>query len=79
MKKITKHFAVLTALITALAVCPITAYAENTNSNQPQIDVDLVLAPETRLNVYVDGQWSDTLSDSYGFGDTVTITAPSTS
>ena len=79
MKKITKHFAVLTALITALAVCPITAYAENTNSNQPQIDADLVLAPETRLNVYVDGQWSDTLSDSYGFGDTVTITAPSTS
>ena len=79
MKKITKHFAVLTALITALAVCPITAYAENTNSNQPQIDADLILAPETRLNVYVDGEWSANLSESYGFGDKATITAPANS
>ena len=47
------------------------------NANEENTDViDTVFSPDIHLNVYVDGEWSDTLSDSYGFGDTAEITAP---
>ena len=49
----------------------------NANANEENTDViDTVFSPDIHLNVYVDGEWSDTLSDSYGFGDTAEITAP---
>ena len=48
---------------------------EQTTAND-NFDIRLVSAPETELNVYVDGEFSADLSDRYGFGDNVTLTAP---
>ena len=48
--------------------------ANNTAEND--VDMRFVAAPEAQLTVYVDGEWSATLSDSYGFGDKATVTAP---
>ena len=45
-------------------------------SQTEDIDMRYVFAPETQLTVFVDGQWSATLSDRYGFGDQVTLEAP---
>ena len=39
--------------------------------------MSLVFSSEIRLDTYVDGEWSADLSDRCGFGDTVTVTAPS--
>ena len=75
MKRIIKHFSFLTALVALFAVMTFTAYAEEPAQGN-DLDLSLVLASETQLVVYVDNQWSDTLSGSFGFGDTATITAP---
>ena len=48
------------------------------NTANDPLDMSLVLIPETQLTVYVDGKWSDALSDSYGYGEKATITAPAT-
>ena len=79
MKKMMKCFASLSAVAVLATMVPIVPSAAEPVQNNDSFDASMVFATETRLNVYVDGQWSDTLSDSYGFGDTVTITAPSTS
>ena len=42
-----------------------------------QIDLSTVTAPQTQLVVYADGQYSDQLSDTYGYNETVSLTAPS--
>ena len=43
------------------------------------MDMSLVMAPETQLNVYVDGEWASDLSRSYGYGDKATLQAPALS
>ena len=70
MKRIIKKFSFLTILVAMVAVFSVTAYAD-----EPNFDMSLVLASETQLDVYVDGQWNAELSESYGFGDTATIKA----
>ena len=79
MKNYIKHFAALSAVAVLATMVPIVPSAAEPVQSNDSFDASMVFATETRLNVYVDGQWSDTLSDSYGFGDTVTITAPSNS
>ena len=49
------------------------------NGSEDNLDMSLVFAPETQLTVYVDGEWSAKLSDTYGFGDKATISAPAVS
>ena len=71
MKRIIKKFSFLTILVALVAVFSVTAYAD-----EPNFDMSLVLAPETRLVVYVDGECSAELSDSYGFGETAELKAP---
>lgn len=72
-KKLFASMAVVLALLMALAVG---AWAAG---NANKADLNLVLAPETQLDVYVDGTWSGELSDTYAYGDTATIKAPATS
>ena len=74
MKRMIKYFSILIALVALFAVLSVAAYAD-----EPNFDPSLVFAPETQLTVYVDGEWSPALSDTYGFGDTATITAPDVS
>ncbi len=73
MKKIIRRFAPRTipaVLLVLFAVAAVTVWAaENNNSNSTKI----------QLTTYVDGAWSDALSDDYGFGDTATLTAPAKS
>ena len=40
------------------------------------LDMSTVTAPQTQLVVYVDGDYSAALSDSYGYNEKVTVTAP---
>ena len=79
MRNMIQCFASLAAVAVLATMVPIVPSAAEPVQSNDSFDASMVFATETRLNVYVDGQWSDTLSDSYGFGDTVTITAPSTS
>ena len=72
-KKLFASMAVVLALLMALAVG---AWA---TGNANKADLNLVLAPETQLDVYVDGTWSGELSDTYAFGDTATLSAPAVS
>ena len=72
-KKLFASMAVVLALLMALAVG---AWA---TGNANKADLNLVLAPETQLDVYVDGTWSGELSDTYAYGDTATIKAPAAS
>ena len=72
-KKLFASMAVVLALLMALAVG---AWAAG---NANKADLNLVLAPETQLDVYVDGTWSGELSDTYAFGDTATLSAPAVS
>ena len=76
MRKIINYITsqtVLAVMIVLFAVAPAKVWAAE---NSDQLDLSIVMAPETDLTVYVDGQYSGALSDSYGFGDTATITAP---
>jgi len=73
MKTMIKRFLLLAVLVALFAALTVTAQAADT------IDANLVFFPETRLTVYVNGTWSPDLSDSYGAGDTVTVTAPAVS
>jgi len=44
-----------------------------------QLDMSSILAPQTQLVVYADGTYNAQLSDAYGYGETVTVTAPTVS
>ena len=41
-----------------------------------QLDLSTVAAPQTQLVVFVDGEYSGQLSDTYGYNQTVSLTAP---
>ncbi len=41
-----------------------------------QLDLSTITAPQTQLVVYVDGEYSGQLSDTYGYNETVSLTAP---
>ena len=80
MKNIIKCFVpqtVLAVLLILLTTAQVTVMATENTDNE--VDLSLVMTPETQLTVYVDGKWSDSLSGEYGFGDTATITAPAKS
>ena len=82
MKRILKRFmpqTILLVLVAVFAVAPVSVFAAVNGSIDNKVDLSLVMTPETQLTVYVDGQYSGALSDSYGFGDTATITAPEVS
>ena len=74
MKKIIKYLALLTALTVLFAVMNVAVYAETVEDNS--LDMSLVFSPQTQLVVYADGEWSDSLSATYGYGDSVSLTAP---
>lgn len=47
------------------------------SEQQPeQLDLSTVTAPQTQLVVFVDGKYSGQLSDTYGYNETVSLTAP---
>ena len=71
MKRVIKHFSFLTTLVALFALLTVAAFAAD-----PTPAPEIVFTPETQLVVYVDNQWSDTLSGTYGFGDTAVIEAP---
>ena len=82
MKRILKRFmpqTILLVLVAVFAVAAVSVFAAVNGSTDNKVDLSLVMTPETQLTVYVDGQYSGALSDSYGFGDTATITAPEVS
>ncbi|MBR3562139.1 MAG: hypothetical protein IKN81_11555, partial [Oscillospiraceae bacterium] len=74
MKKIMKYFALLTALAALFAVVSVTAFADEPEKDP--VNMALTFSPEIQLVVYADGEWSDALSDTYGYGESVTLTAP---
>ena len=58
-----------------------TAAARKAPKREPELqaetlDLSTVLAPQTQLVVYVNGEYSGQLSDTYGYGETVSLTAP---
>ena len=79
MKKIIKHFSFLTTLVALFVLLTVAAFADEPVSSNDPFDKSLVFTPETQLTVYVDGEWSPALTNTYGFGETVAITAPETS
>ena len=44
-----------------------------------QLDMSTLVAPQTQLTVYADGKWQADLSGTYGYNETVSITAPAVS
>lgn len=74
MKRYIKYLTLLTALTVLFAVMSAQVYAEPIEEND--FDMSLVFSPQTQLVVYADGEWSDSLSDTYGYGDSVSLTAP---
>ena len=71
MKNMKKFAAVILALLTLCAVLTAPAAAE-----EIAIDPQLILNPKTTLTVFADGVASDALSDSYPYGQQVSLTAP---
>ena len=74
MKKSIKYFALLTVLAALFALMSVAAYADS--EEKDPFNMSIVFSPEAQLVVYVDGEWSDALSDTYGYGESVTLTAP---
>ena len=72
MKKLIKNLALITAFAALFALQTVAAYAVDTDP----IDMSLIFSPETQLTVYVDGEWSGALSDTYGYGEGVSLAAP---
>ena len=82
MKKIIRRFATQTipaVLLVLFAVAAVTAWAAENNNSDTKNEIDLQFSTKIQLTTYVDGAWSDALSDDYGFGDTATLTAPAKS
>lgn len=50
-----------------------------TQQEAETLDMSTVTAPQSQLTVYVDGIYSASLSDAYGYGETVGLTAPAVS
>lgn len=76
MKRTIKHISLLTALVALFALLTVAAVAEEPATPAPSIDMSYVFTPQIQLTVYVDGEWSPALSNTYGFGDTVNLKAP---
>ena len=82
MKKIIRRFApqtILAVLLVLFAVAAVTAWAAENNNSDTKNEIDLQFSTKIQLTVYVDGAWSDALSEDYGFGDTANLTAPAKS
>ena len=82
MKKIIRRFAPRTipaVLLVLFAVAAVTVWAAENNNSNTKNEIDLQFSTKIQLTTYVDGAWSDALSDDYGFGDTATLTAPAKS
>ena len=83
MKRIIKQLAFVTVLTALLAALSGPVLADIIDPLQKElddnIDLSLVFSTETDLVVYVDGEWSDSLSGSYVCGEMAQITAPSVS
>ncbi|MGX8699074.1 MAG: S-layer homology domain-containing protein [bacterium] len=74
MKKWMKYCSCLVALVALFAV--LAAGAAAAEPEVPDMDMRMVFSPETRLTVYVDNVWSESLSGRFGYGETVSLTAP---
>ena len=74
MKKSIKYFALLTVLAALFALMSVAAYADSVEKDP--FNMSIVFSPEAQLVVYVDGEWSDALSDTYGCGESVSLAAP---
>ena len=74
MKKLIKYLALLTAIAALFAVVSVAAFADEPETDP--FNMALTFSPETQLVVYIDGEWSDALSDTYGYGESVTLAAP---
>lgn len=82
MKKIIRRFAPRTipaVLLVLFAVAAVTVWAAENNNSNTKNEIDLQFSTKIQLTTYVDGAWSDALSDDYGFGDTANLTAPAKS
>ena len=63
------------------AAAATTAAARKAPKREPeqqpeQLDLSTVTAPQTQLVVFVDGEYSGQFSDTYGYNETVSLTAP---
>lgn len=72
--------AATTSAAKAAGLPSVTRKAPKRESEQQQeaetLDISTVTAPQTQLTVFVDGEYDAALSDPYGCGETVTLTAP---
>ena len=63
------------------AAAATTAAARKAPKREPEqqaetLDLSTITAPQTQLVVYVNGEYSGQLSGTYGYGETVSLTAP---
>ena len=68
MKKIIRRFApqtILAVLLVLFAVAAVTVWAAENNNNDTRDEIDLNFSTKIQLTTYVDGAWSDELSDDY--------------
>ena len=82
MKKIIRRFeprTILAVLLVLFAVTAATVWAAENRNSDTKNEIDLQFSTKVQLTAYVDGAWSDELSEDYGFGDTANLTAPATS
>ena len=75
------HFA--DDLVSATTAAATTAAARKAPKRLPepqptdeQLDLSTITAPQTQLVVYADGKYNAQLSDTYGYNETVSLTAP---
>ena len=73
MNRMMKRFTLLTALLIVLSALAATAWAGVVDDGS---ESTMKFISEAQLVVYVDGKWDGALSDSYGLGETVSLTAP---
>jgi len=74
MKKIMKYFALLTALAALFALMSVAAFADEPEKDP--VNMALTFSPEIQLVVYADGEWNAERSGVYGYGESVTVSAP---
>ena len=74
MKKIMKYFALLTALAALFALMSVAAFADEPEKDP--VNMALTFSPEIQLVVYADGEWNAERSGVYGYGESVTLSAP---
>ena len=76
MNRVMKRFTLLAALLIVLSALAATAWADVVDDGS---ESTMKFISEAQLVVYVDGEWDGALSDSYGLGETVSLTAPEVS